>query len=104
MRLSIVLLLPNYTKVPGGHPILGHIRDVRPEWVSSPGQKPWIPLILWRLLSTVGGGGGGGGSFSNVGNNISTYREITSIPWGITSLLWKDTFSTVGDNSSTFGG
>ena len=25
----------------GGHtPILGHIRDVRPEWVSFPGQKP----------------------------------------------------------------
>ena len=25
---------------PGGTPILGHIRDVRPEWVSFPGQKP----------------------------------------------------------------
>ena len=24
----------------GGTPILGHIRDVRPEWVSFPGQKP----------------------------------------------------------------
>ena len=24
---------------PGGTPILGHIRDVRPEWVSFPGQK-----------------------------------------------------------------
>ena len=24
----------------GGHPILGHIRDVRPEWVSFPGRKP----------------------------------------------------------------
>ena len=23
-----------------GTPILGHIRDVRPEWVSFPGQKP----------------------------------------------------------------
>ena len=26
--------------VPGGTPILGHIRDVQPEWVSIPGQKP----------------------------------------------------------------
>ena len=25
---------------PGGTPILGHIRDVRPEWVSFPGRKP----------------------------------------------------------------
>ena len=24
----------------GGTPILGHIRDVRPEWVGFPGQKP----------------------------------------------------------------
>ena len=24
----------------GGTPILGHIRDVRPEWVSFPGRKP----------------------------------------------------------------
>ena len=24
----------------GGTPILGHIRDVRPEWVSLPGRKP----------------------------------------------------------------
>ena len=24
----------------GGIPILGHIRDVRPEWVSFPGRKP----------------------------------------------------------------
>ena len=24
----------------GGTPILGHIRDVRPEWVTFPGQKP----------------------------------------------------------------
>ena len=24
----------------GGTPILGHIRDVRPDWVSFPGQKP----------------------------------------------------------------
>ena len=24
----------------GGTPILGHISDVRPEWVSFPGQKP----------------------------------------------------------------
>ena len=24
----------------GGTPILGQIRDVRPEWVSFPGQKP----------------------------------------------------------------
>ena len=24
----------------GGTPILGHIGDVRPEWVSFPGQKP----------------------------------------------------------------
>ena len=27
-------------KNPGGTPILSHIRDVRPEWVSFPGQKP----------------------------------------------------------------
>ena len=41
MRLSILLLLANYTKVPrGGGGILGHIRDVRPEWVSSLGKKP----------------------------------------------------------------
>ena len=26
--------------IPGGTPVLGHIRDVRPEWVSFPGQKP----------------------------------------------------------------
>ena len=26
-------------RTPGGTPILGHIRDVRPEWVSFPGQK-----------------------------------------------------------------
>ena len=25
---------------PGGTPILGHIRDVLPEWVSFPGRKP----------------------------------------------------------------
>ena len=25
---------------PWGTPILGHIRDVRPEWVSFPGRKP----------------------------------------------------------------
>ena len=25
---------------PGGTSILGHIRNVRPEWVSFPGQKP----------------------------------------------------------------
>ena len=25
---------------PGGTPILGHIRDVQPEWMSFPGQKP----------------------------------------------------------------
>ena len=25
---------------PGGTPILGHVRDVRPEWVSFPGRKP----------------------------------------------------------------
>ena len=31
------------------------------------------------------------------GDNISTCR-------GITSVLWRDTFSTVGDNSSTCGG
>ena len=24
----------------GGTPILGHIRDVRPEWVTFPGRKP----------------------------------------------------------------
>ena len=27
-----------YTR--GGTPILGHTRDVRPEWVSFPGRKP----------------------------------------------------------------
>ena len=26
--------------IPGGTPILGHIRDVRPEWVSFAGRKP----------------------------------------------------------------
>ena len=26
--------------IQGGTPILGHIRDVRPEWVSFSGQKP----------------------------------------------------------------
>ena len=25
---------------PGGTPMLGHIRDVRPEWVIFPGRKP----------------------------------------------------------------
>ena len=32
----------SYTPPPGlgGTPILGHIRVVRPEWVSFPGQKP----------------------------------------------------------------
>ena len=29
-----------YVVLPGGTPILGHIRDVRPEWVSFPGRKP----------------------------------------------------------------
>ena len=29
-----------FALAPGGTPILGHIRDVRPEWVSFPGQKP----------------------------------------------------------------
>ena len=24
----------------GGTPLLGHIRDLQPEWVSFPGQKP----------------------------------------------------------------
>ena len=28
------------TQPPGGTPILSHIRDVRPEWVSFPGRKP----------------------------------------------------------------
>ena len=28
------------TNLRGGTPILGHIRDVRPEWVSFPGQNP----------------------------------------------------------------
>ena len=28
------------TLVPGGTPILGHTRDVRPEWVTFPGRKP----------------------------------------------------------------
>ena len=28
------------TTLPGGTPILGHIRNVRPEWVGFPGQKP----------------------------------------------------------------
>ena len=26
--------------LPGSTPILGHIKDVRPEWVGFPGQKP----------------------------------------------------------------
>ena len=30
----------NRIQSPGGTPILGHIRDVRPEWVSFPGRKP----------------------------------------------------------------
>ena len=29
-----------YFEARGGTPILDHIRDVRPEWVSFPGQKP----------------------------------------------------------------
>ena len=28
------------TSLGGGTPILGHIRNVRPEWVGFPGQKP----------------------------------------------------------------
>ena len=32
--------LRNRVKSPEGTPILGHIRDVRPEWMSFPGQKP----------------------------------------------------------------
>ena len=33
--------MPNfYDFPPGGTPILGHIRDVWPEWVSFPGRKP----------------------------------------------------------------
>ena len=28
------------TSTPGGTPILGHIRDVWPEWVGFPGRKP----------------------------------------------------------------
>ena len=30
----------NTVKTPGRTPILGHIRVVRPEWVSFPGRKP----------------------------------------------------------------
>ena len=33
------VLLPKY-RTPGGTPILGRIRDVRPEWVSFQGRKP----------------------------------------------------------------
>ena len=41
------------------------------------------------------------------GQYISTCGGITSVLWGINqycggySVLWRDTFSTVGDNSST---
>ena len=33
-------LFPKCLNCPGGTPILGHIRDVQPEWVSFPGRKP----------------------------------------------------------------
>ena len=40
----------------GGTPILGHIRDVRPEWVSFPGRKPadgckFFTKNLWTGLN-----------------------------------------------------
>ena len=31
---------PTVVNSGGGTPVLGYIRDVRPEWVSSPGRKP----------------------------------------------------------------
>ena len=34
-KIKVTILSPG-----GGTPILGHIRDVRPEWVSFPGRKP----------------------------------------------------------------
>ena len=37
-RLHLVLVLVLHSR--GGTPILGNIRDVRPEWMSFPGQKP----------------------------------------------------------------
>ena len=41
MKSRTLYRLVIYHKSPGGGtPILGHIRDVRPEWVSFPGRKP----------------------------------------------------------------
>ena len=39
-HIKIVLKRPVTNFYPGATPILGHIRAVRPEWVSFPGQKP----------------------------------------------------------------
>ena len=38
--LPMCLKISSVVKPPGGTPILGHIRDVRPEWVTFPGRKP----------------------------------------------------------------
>ena len=38
--LSSLISSTHNLSPPGGTPILGHIRDVRPEWVSFPGRKP----------------------------------------------------------------
>ena len=47
-RNLIISLLDSRTR--GGTPILGHIRDVRPEWVSFPGQKPADGCKFLRYL------------------------------------------------------
>ena len=41
-------------------------------------------------------------TFSTVGDNSSTCRVITSVQWGIASVLWR-VFSTLEDNISTCG-
>ena len=40
LYLSMQMGLSTFVSVPEGTHILGHIRDVRPEWVSFPGRKP----------------------------------------------------------------
>ena len=66
-----------------------------------------VGSVLWRLFSTLEVVQYIGGITSVLwGDSISTVGDsfrIASVLWGIASVLWR-LFSTVGDNISTCGG
>ena len=70
-----------------------------------------VGSVLWRFFSTlevvqyIGGITSvlWGDSFSTVGGSFSTV-EVVQYSGGIASVLWGDSFSTVGDSFSTVEG